>query len=184
MPSPDKSQAIYCDQRRMQFVEQTNLGLSVRCINYVDPISGDTFSFITNLPYSIEPGIIAHLYRMRWDIEETFHGFKQAMGSKKAWAKSPVAQQMQANFICLHHNLTKLMELHLKDHHQIENHAELKRKEKLRQPYLKTWPMLYLRELRLVRVSLKFIRWLRHHLHSNRSYNQALDSLRTIYAKI
>jgi hypothetical protein len=39
-------------------------------------------------------------------IEETFHTFKQAMREKKAWAKSPVARQMQANFICLCHNLS------------------------------------------------------------------------------
>lgn len=162
----------------------TSQGLSLRCVNYIDPLTGKSFSFITNLPYSIPPGVIAHLYRMRWDIEETFHTFKQAMSETKAWAKSPVARQMQANFMCLCHNLTKLMELHLKTHHQIENVAELKRKNKLHQPNLNTWPMLRSRELRIIRISVKFIRWLRHHLHSQRPYNQALDSLRSIYAKI
>jgi len=46
----------------------TSQGTSVRRIRYYCPVREEEFSFITNL-MSVPPGLIVHLYRIRWDIE-------------------------------------------------------------------------------------------------------------------
>jgi hypothetical protein len=40
-------------------------GFSMRRIRYTCPVTGATFSFLTNLT-NIPPGLIAFLYKLRW----------------------------------------------------------------------------------------------------------------------
>ena len=75
-------------------------------------------------------GMIAHLYKMRWDIEKVFDDLKNKMGEKKAWASSLTAKSMQAQFLCIVHNLLKLLEHYLEKEHAIRNEAEIKRRKK------------------------------------------------------
>ncbi len=82
------------------------------------------------------PGVLAHLYRMRWDIEKTFDLFKNKFGEKKAWACSATAKQQQAAFLSLAHNLILLLEHSLATQQDVRNRAEevrrAKRLEKLK----------------------------------------------------
>ena len=58
-----------------------------------------------NLP----PGLIAFLYKLRWDIEKIFDEKKNKLEEKKSWAKGPIAHSQQAHFTCLAHNLMVLL---------------------------------------------------------------------------
>ena len=84
-------------------------GTMIRRIIYIDPLSGETYKFITNV-MDIPPGIIAYIYKIRWDIEKTFQQFKCNYKEKKAWAKSFEAKSVQANFLCIVYNLMLILE--------------------------------------------------------------------------
>ena len=62
----------------------------LRRITYLCPETGQELIFLTNLndPKKYPPGLIAQLYRMRWDIEKVFDVFKNKFGEIKAWAVS------------------------------------------------------------------------------------------------
>ena len=51
------------------------------------------------------------------------------MNECKAWARSANAKTMQAQFLCLAHNLMLLMKSELKSKQQIINHKEIRRAE-------------------------------------------------------
>jgi len=87
-------------------------GVMLRRVRYRDAASGTTFSFMTtelNLP----PGLIAFLYKMRWDVEKVFDEKKNKLHEQKAWATSAVARCQQGHFVCLAHNLMVLLERQL-----------------------------------------------------------------------
>lgn len=88
------------------------------------------FSFITNLS-NIPPGIIAYLYKNRWDIEKIFDEVKNKLSEKKAWATSAIAKNMQAQFICMAHNLLLQMEKRLQKHGVEDSHENDRRSKRL-----------------------------------------------------
>ncbi len=85
----------------------------MRRITYDDPITGKIYRFITN-ELTLPPGLIAFLYKLRWDIEKIFDQVKNKLLEQKAWAKSATAKIQQAHFIALAHNLMVLL------NHQIQ----------------------------------------------------------------
>ena len=64
----------------------TSQGVSVRRVIYQDPVTGTIYRYLTNLPATIPPGIVAMLYKARWDIEKVFDEFKNKLCETKAWA--------------------------------------------------------------------------------------------------
>ena len=166
----------------------TSQGVSVRQVIYTDPATDREFTFITNLPRSIPPGVIAQLYRMRWDAEKVFDELKNKLGEKKGWASSPNAKAMQASFLCMAHNLIEVESLRLEREHDVKNVAEHKRKKKRlakeRKKAKEPLPELYVRLQRLTQHSVKLIRWIRYHLWKETSLEEALPQLRTLYAKL
>ena len=84
-------------------------GRMIRKVVYIDPISGNQYSFITNV-MDLPPGLIAYIYKVRWDIEKTFQQFKGNYQEKKAWGKSAEAKSIQANFLCIVFNLMLIIE--------------------------------------------------------------------------
>jgi len=54
--------------------------------------------------HAIPPGLIAYLYKMRWDIEKVFDEVKVKCSEKKSWGSSPQTKEAQAHFICMAHN--------------------------------------------------------------------------------
>jgi len=58
------------------------------------------FEFLTNVTdHNVPPGVLAYLYKMRWNIEKSFDEIKNKLGEQKAWASTPTAKSMQAQFL-------------------------------------------------------------------------------------
>jgi len=70
-------------------------GVSLHRVTFKCPLSGRRYVFITNLT-NLPPGLIAYLYKTRWDIEKIFDQVKNKLAEKKAWATSFTAKNMQA----------------------------------------------------------------------------------------
>jgi Transposase DDE domain len=168
----------------------TSMGVAVRRIIYQDPETGITYIYLTNLPPSIPAGIVALLYKCRWDVEKVFDEFKNKLGEIKSWASTANAKTCQARLLCLTHNLMTLMEDHIDRETGIRNEAEIKRKAKTladRDKDSKSKGYGGLTDLqkaiqRLTQRTVKFIRWLRNHLDAKRTWHQALARLVKIYA--
>src|SRR5215203_450109 len=79
-----------------------------RRIRYQDPESGEIYEFLTT-EFHLAPGIIAQLYRLRWDIEKFFDACENVLAEKRAWGTGPVAAQVQNEFLVLTHNLLLLL---------------------------------------------------------------------------
>jgi hypothetical protein len=164
-------------------------GLVVREITYLNPCDGQVYVYLTT-ERTLEPGLLALLYKTRWEIEKVFDETKTKLQEQKAWATSATAKAMQAQFMAITHNLLLL----LQDQHEklgVENTAELQRKQKrLAQQeqalvsQKKTLPPLYKSIQRFTQATFKLIRWLRTHWHQPTSLAQALHQLRGFYAKL
>lgn len=170
----------------------TSQGVQVRRITYCDPATGETFKFITSLTNSkVEPGIIAQLYRMRWDIEKVFDDIKNKFKEQKAWATSETAKTVQAELICLTYNLSKNLERIMETEHGVRNTAEDKRRverlDKIKAEVTKQGkrvPFLYETLVRCTQISVKFIRWIRYHVWNQTSETAAIKELKAIYSKL
>ena len=162
-------------------------GVSMCRVVYECPVSGETYGFVTSLS-NLPPGLIAYLYKSRWDIEKIFDQMKNKLAEKKAWATSFTAKNMQAQFICIAHNLMLILEQCLRKQ-GIENTIEDNRRRKRLDKALASTrikrvklPTFLTTPRRPTQLSVKFIRWLRNNLYANTSWVEALGSLRRIYA--
>ena len=105
---------------------------------------------------------------MRWDIEKSYDEIKNKMNEKKAWATSPTAKAMQAQFFCLAHNLMVHQEHLLLVEEKVSNTSEIKRKARRLMDATavltaknEVMPVLQQAFQRLTQRSVKYIRWLR-----------------------
>jgi hypothetical protein len=180
------NQGVIADR---QVSSSATSGYLVRIIEFKDPASGKIHRFITN-EMTLAPGLLAHLYRMRWDIEKVFDEVKNRLNQKKAWATSATAKSMQGHFIALAHNLMLLLGEMLKTEEQIEDKPELKRRKARRELERKSGAKrsfvdgLSMWLLRATQRGVKFIRWLRAQLHHPSSWQQACAALATLYARL
>jgi hypothetical protein len=87
-------------------------------VTYKDPENGAEFVFLTT-DGTLPPGVVALLYRLRWKIEKTFNTFKSKLHLTKAWANGNTAQEIQAHFSVLTHNLLALLLHRLQAEHDI-----------------------------------------------------------------
>ena len=112
------------------------------------------------------------------------------LGEQKAWASSPTAKTMQAQLLRLSFNL-----LHLLDHQlaqegivYVAEHTRRAKRLAQTQRHLKAKKALGPKALRLhhnlTQHSVKFIRWVVAHLHSDHSWACACASLTTLYAHL
>lgn len=175
----------------------TSQGVSVRRVSYQDPKTEIVYHYLTNLPLSIAPGLIALLYKSRWDIEKVFDEFKNKLCETKSWASSATAKIQQAKLLCLTHNLTTLMEQEISKTHGIRNEAEYRRKAKRaneksnegisegvsEKSQINSPPRSIVKHAteRLTQRTVKFIRWLKNHLDLERDWEQAIARLAKIY---
>ncbi len=161
-------------------------GVTMHRVVYKCPISRETYGFVTSLT-NVPPGLIAYLYKTRWDIEKIFDQVKNKLAEKKAWATSDTAKNMQAQFICIAHNLMLILEQCLKKEgveNEIENNRRLKRLDKALAS-IKTrrdkLPVFLTTPKRPTQLSVKFIRWLRNNLYTNTSWLEAMGALKKFY---
>jgi hypothetical protein len=182
----DKKDPVNTGVQNYQLVE-CSAGVMMHRVVYKCPISGEIFHFVTSLS-TIPPGLIAYLYRTRWDIEKIFDQVKNKLSEKKAWATSDIAKKMQAQFVCMAHNLMLILEGCI-ENEGIENDIENNRRSKRLKEVLvksktgnKILPDFLIQPKRATQRSVKFIRWLRNHLFMNTSWREALGPLQRIYA--
>lgn len=162
----------------------------LRRIVCVDPQTGKEHVLITN-QLTISPGLLAQLYRMRWDIEKVFDEFKNTLQEKKAWAGSVRAKKIQANFLCLAHNLCLLMEHDLEKDYGVSNEAEIRRRQ-IRFEAMKNaakeagrkWSTVYECVQRYSKRSVKFIRCLRSFFFLEKPLIDMAAHLIRLYAKL
>ncbi len=161
-------------------------GTMVRRVTYVDPVSGTKYYFLTN-EFNIPPGLIAFLYKERWNIEKVFDEVKNKLHEKKAWATSYTAKCQQAKFIAINHNLLLIFEHNLeRDEDITDEKVKLKRQERLKDDIVnaikaKREMSTMLKEpKRATQRSCQFLRWLRSELHLPTSWELALDELRPL----
>ncbi len=167
---------------------QTREGHGLRIIGYTDPVSGESYEFLTN-EMDLPPGVLVELYRRRWEAEKVFDQIKNKLGEQKAWATSLVAKQAQALFITLTHNLLLLYEQELEQRHGVSNQAEDRRRSQRAEQAeqvcaKKETPLttLVLQARRATQRSVKFIRWLRQSLRDNAAESTAILRLKAFYA--
>lgn len=141
----------------------TTVGVAVRRITYQDPETGIIHHYLTNYPASVPPGVVALLYKIRWDVEKVFDEFKNKLMETKAWASSAIAKTVQARMLCLTHNLTTLMEQTIGKCCGLRNEVEFKRRENRQAEKSSPLSSARLAVQRLTQRTVRFIRWLRNH---------------------
>jgi hypothetical protein len=181
--SDPRNRGVTEDRRVM-----TREGLVLRIIYYTDPVSGQTFEFLTNEP-DLPPGVLVELYRRRWEAEKVFDEIKNKLGEKKAWASSLVAKRIQAQLITLTHNLLLLYEQNLEKRHGIRNEAEDRRRGQRTQIAAnacaqagKPLSTLLSQARRTTQRSVKFIRWVRQSIRDRAAEAVAVLRLQAFYA--
>ena len=165
-------------------------GTALRLIRCQDPATETIHTLLTN-ERTVSAGLLAQIYRIRWDVEKVFDQFKNSLNEQKAWASSATAKTMQAQFLCLTHNLMLLMEHHMKQSFDVTNTAEHVRREKRLKQMKKAArkagrkvSSLYDCLNRLTKRSLKFIRCLRAYFFIKAPLSETAAYLRTLYATL
>lgn len=161
----------------------------IRCIVYKCPETGREFSYLTSLT-TIEPGVVAALYKARWDIEKVFDETKIKLEESKSWASSDTAKAMHSVFVCLTHNLLLKCENTIIHDKKVDNRPEIARREKRLKNVLQKAAeigstisdLLQRIKLRCTQRTVKFIRWIKKHLKSQRSIEDDLEALKQWYA--
>jgi len=168
----------------------TNSGVKLRRVLYLCPFQNKTYSFITNLPKTIRPGIIAFLYKTRWDIEKVFDDFKNKMDEKKSWGSHDNTKTAQAIFLCLAYNLSLLLEDNLDDE-GVNHEKNVERKKKRIEHDIKNAKIpsykissLIKSHFRVTQRPFALFRWIRSFLFLKVPWNQAIELLRLSYLKL
>ncbi len=161
-------------------------GVSFRRVRYQDPTDGKEHSFLTT-EMTLPPGMIAFIYKLRWDIEKVFDEIKNKLGQQKAWGKGEVSKIQQAHFVTVTHNLFMMFEKKLKLEEGITD--EKVRKKQIQRLSLdaekarlagRVPNMLVAKVTRATQRSLQFLRWLRVELLLKSSWRQAVIRLRPL----
>ena len=158
-----------------------------RRITYVDPETGTEFEFLTT-DFTLPPGVVAVLYRRRWDIEKLFDVFENKLNEAKAWATGPIPARVQNEFLALLFNLALLLRTRLERENGIRDHkAEEKYAARLKEREIKAeakgqtvspWvKALYIRPTQL---SCQYLRWLRDAWQQQWEYTKAVEIVRPL----
>ena len=168
----------------------TREGHLLRIVTYLDRRTGEIYEFLTN-EMDLPPGVIAELYRRRWEVEKVFDEVKNKLGQKKAWASSLEAKESQAQMIAITHNLLLWYEHVLEERHGVSNQAEDRRRAKRaaqanQECAQRGWPLPLLVTLprKATQRSVKFVRWVRQALRDRLAEAAAVGHLRQLYATL
>jgi hypothetical protein len=74
-------------------------------VDFRDPETGQRYQFLSSLPDTFRPGLIAWLYLLRWKIEKLYDTFKNKLHQTKAWANSHAAAAIRPLLISMTYNL-------------------------------------------------------------------------------
>lgn len=79
-------------------------------VEYRDPETGSLLKFVSTLPSTVSPGVIANVYYKRWSIEKTFNNSKSNLKEKKAWSPNRRAMNNQMCFTAMTYNILRILE--------------------------------------------------------------------------
>ena len=166
-----------------QWVFSSSTPTPIRRVTYQDPISGKTYKFLTN-EMNLSPGLIAFIYRSRWNIEKVFDETKNKLGEAKAWGKSKASKEQQACFITMAYNLLILLEQRIEKCSGIidfktmikRDNRKMKEIDFIVESDKAINPLLLSIDFATQR-SLQFIRWLRSQLIKSTSWDHAMQLL-------
>jgi hypothetical protein len=99
-------------------------------VEYRDPETGLLHQFISTLPKSMKPGIIAMLYYKRWTIEKAFNNSKSDFTERKAWSSNLNALNSQMRFTAMAYNVMRVFEEISKAQHPERIHPSDKKYNK------------------------------------------------------
>jgi len=169
---------------------RTREGHAMRIVYYTDPITGESYEFLTN-ELDLPAGVIVELYRRRWEVEKVFDEIKNKLVEQKAWATSLTAKTAQAQLIALTHNLLVIYEHTLETEHGVTNQAEDRRRAKrlaaaTEQCAQAGQPLsaLVASVRRATQRSVKFVRWLRSSIRDRTAEALAVLQLKALYANL
>ena len=158
-------------------------GGMLRRIVYHCPEKDKTYTYITT-EMTLPPGIIALLYKQRWDIEKIYDEYKNKMNETKSWGSGDESKIANAIFLCLAHNLLLLIEQVLRNEN-VDNEAELERKKKRLDESIENGGNFVSTFIQRFTVrSVKFIRWLRNFSYREVRWDPAKARLAKIYSEI
>jgi hypothetical protein len=185
----DRSDPINTGVVSDELVGHGSSSVAIRRIVFHDVVSGTTYEFITNVTEGkVPPGVLAYLYKMRWNIEKSFDEIKNKLGEQKAWASSATAKTMQAQFLCMTLNLLQLFEHKIQTEEDIHNEPENKRRaarlEKVKEAVKKAggvFPKILDRLIVSTQHSVKFIRWVATELWIANPWSSACTTLEWHY---
>ena len=176
-----RNQGVLSDER-VRFGEPGEF----RRIRYQDPESGEIYEFLTT-EFHLPPGIIAQLYRLRWDIEKFFDGCENLLAEKRAWGAGPVPAQVQNEFLVLTHNLLLLLSGRLESEEgirdeKVENKyaAALKQREAIAKRAGKAVSPWVKVLRRATRWSSQFTRWLQDAIVHGWNWTNGITKLRPL----
>ena len=178
----DRGLAVNIGVKAQYCVGLNNAG-TMRVVIYVDPETGNEYSFLTT-DLDLPPGLIAWLYFLRWRIEKLFDTLENKLHEPKAWASGKVAQRFQTTCMAIAHNLLfYLRHLLGRDEGITERKVEKKRQKNLRrretaakQAGQSLHPFLW--NLPVVQLTVQFIRCFQNHLNKPRRLMDCLGRFR------
>jgi hypothetical protein len=186
----DRADALNAGVIADELCMPSSAGVAVRRVRFQRPDTGEEIAFLT-MELTLPPGLIAELYRRRWDIEKAFDEFKNKLGEKKAWATSATAKTMQAQFLCITHNLLLWLDHQMAAQHGIHNVAEDQRRAKrlveLHEAVTaagRVLPSPWLAPQRATVRSVKLLRWLYPRLFLRLPWQEILVTLAASYASL
>lgn len=163
-------------------------GQSLRCVRYRDPVTQQTFTFLSSLT-EVPPGAIAALYRARWDIEKAFDETKTKLGEKKSWGSSDKTRAIQAETVVLAYNLMLTLEHAIAVQHGLRAENDARRRHKrltlatqqAQANHATVSPMVCACWLRASQRGLRCIRWLRSMIDRNASLSLVIAKLKAAW---
>jgi len=160
-------------------------GMLFRRVKYRDAATGTEYSYITNL-MELPPGLIAFIYKCRWNVEKVFDEKKNSLFEAKNWGISEQARLQQACFVCLAHNLMLILERQLGEE-GIYDEKVIKRREKRERALIAAIltgggvpNVMAIKGNGITKRSLQFIRWLRDCLRKATPWEAGIVALRPL----
>lgn len=176
-----RNQGVLSDER-VRFGEPGEF----RRIRYKDPETGEIHELLTT-EFHLPPGIIAQLYRLRWDIEKFFDVCENLLEEKRAWGSGPVPAQVQNEFLVLVHNLFLLLSGRLEVEEGIRDEkveakyeAALTVRNKVARSQGKTVSPWVRALRRMTRWSSQFTRWIQDAILYDWDWCQGIEKLRPL----
>ena len=101
----DRADPVNAGVRRFSRVRFHGVAGVFLLVDFRDPETGQRYRFLSSLPDTFRPGLIAWLYLLRWKIEKLYDTFKNKLHQTKAWANSVAAAAIRPLFVSMTYNL-------------------------------------------------------------------------------